>query len=66
VAKRINYGFEKNKKEAKRKQKRDAKLEKKRLSREGRQDGVAPTEEQPSPAVVDDASTDASRSETAS
>jgi hypothetical protein len=62
VAKRINYGFEKNKKEAKRKQKRDAKLEKKRISREGRQDGVVPTEEQPT--VVDDAPTDASRSET--
>ena len=62
MAKRINYGFEKNKKEAKRKQKRDAKLEKKRISREGRQDGVVPTEEQPT--VVDDAPTDASRSET--
>lgn len=65
MAKRINYGFEKNKKEAKRKQKRDAKLEKKRISREGRPDGVVPTEEQPSPTVVDDAATDASRLEIA-
>jgi hypothetical protein len=35
MARRINYGFEKRQKEAKRKKKQEEKLEKKRLSKEG-------------------------------
>jgi hypothetical protein len=41
MARRINYSFEKNQKEAKRKKKQAAKLEKKRLAKEG---GKAPVD----------------------
>lgn len=53
MARRINYGFEKRQKEAKRKKKQEEKLEKKRLAKEAAAnptlpDGTAaPTDETP-------------------
>lgn len=42
MARRVNYGFEKFQKEAKRKKKQQEKLEKKRLSKEAKKTGTAP------------------------
>ena len=46
MARRINYGFEKSKKEAERKKKQAAKLEKKRLKKEGLEEGIVPVDGQ--------------------
>ena len=51
MARRTNYSFEKNQKEAKRKKKQAAKLEKKRLAKEAKE-GVAPVDGQ-TPATTD-------------
>ena len=47
MARRTNYSFEKNQKEAKRKKKQAEKLEKKRLAKEAAKAGTAPVEEVP-------------------
>jgi hypothetical protein len=54
MARRVNYGYEKNQKEMKRKKKQAAKLEKKRLNKEANKAGVVPTDEQaPAPTDAD-------------
>jgi len=44
VARRVNYGFEKRQKEAKRKKKQEAKFEKKRLNKEGSTESAVPVD----------------------
>ncbi len=46
MARRTNYSFEKNQKEAKRKKKQAEKLEKKRLAKESAKGILAPVDEQ--------------------
>lgn len=60
MARRINYGFEKRQKEAKRKKKQEEKLEKKRLAKEAGTtvllpDGTEVSTETPAAATPDDA-----------
>jgi hypothetical protein len=54
VARRINYGFEKRQKEAKRKKKQEEKLEKKRLAKQANAEPVPATTDAV-PAPVEDA-----------
>jgi hypothetical protein len=64
MARRINYGFEKRQKEAKRKKKQEEKLEKKRLAKEAGAgatlpDGTpVPTEETPAETAPEDGTED--------
>ena len=55
MARRTNYSFEKNQKEAKRKKKQAAKLEKKRLAKEAKGDPAALAEGETPPAIDVDA-----------
>ena len=54
MARRTNYSFDKNQKEAKRKKKQAAKLEKKRLAKESKT-GILPAEGETPPAIDVDA-----------
>ncbi|MCI0451173.1 MAG: hypothetical protein L0Z51_02140 [Candidatus Latescibacteria bacterium] len=58
MAKRVNYGFEKRQKEAKRKKKQAEKLEKKRLSRENKAGGILPLDADANTADVTTDTTD--------
>lgn len=55
MARRVNYGFEKNQKEAKRKKKQAEKLEKKRLAKEGAKQAALPADGQESSTTDPDA-----------
>lgn len=65
MARRINYGFEKSKKEAERKKKQAAKLEKKRMNKEAGKEIVGPVDGQvPSTTEADGIPTDESPQKT--
>jgi hypothetical protein len=60
MARRVNYGYEKFQKEAKRKKKQQEKLEKKRLSKEAKKGtdapataGAEPVAEEPTPTTTE-------------